>query len=59
MKQNRRQALVQAGSPRQEQMRRFRRYQLFGVLLVAAAILLAALLRTNPQWIFPQGWWRP
>jgi hypothetical protein len=48
-----------AGSPRLEQMRRFRRYQIFGVLLVAGAILAAALLRTNPRWIFPQGWWRP
>jgi len=36
-------------------MRRFRRHQIFGVLLIAAAILLAALLRTNPQWIFTPG----
>jgi hypothetical protein len=48
-----------AESPRREQLRRFRRNQIFGVLLVAAAILLAALLRTNPGWIFPQGWWCP
>ncbi len=51
--------MLQAESPRQEQVRRFRRAQIFGVLLVAAAILLAALLRTHPHWIFPQGWWRP
>jgi hypothetical protein len=47
------------GSARREQTRFFRRNQIFGVLLVAVAILLAALLRTNPRWIFPQGWWRP
>ena len=58
---NRRRALVQQadGSARREQTRFFRRNQIFGVLLVAVAILLAALLRTNPRWIFPQGWWRP
>ena len=43
---------------RQEQLRVFRRNQVFGVLLVAAAILLCWLLRTNPKWIFPPGWWR-
>lgn len=61
MQRNRRRVLVEqaAASPRLEQTRRFRRNQLFGVLLVAAAILLAALLRTNPRWIFSPGWWRP
>jgi hypothetical protein len=44
---------------RKQQVRVVRRNQIFGVLLVAAAILLAWLLRTNPRWIFPQGWWRP
>lgn len=43
---------------RQEQLRVYRRNQLFGVLLAAAAILLSWLLRTNPKWIFPPGWWR-
>jgi hypothetical protein len=47
------------GSPRREQTRRYRRNQIFGVLLVAGVILLAALLRTNPKWIFTPGWWRP
>jgi hypothetical protein len=42
-----------------EQLRVYRRNQVFGLLLAAAVILLAALLRTNPLWIFPQGWWRP
>jgi hypothetical protein len=49
----------EADERREWQMRCFRRNQIFGVLLVAAAILLAALLRTNPQWIFTPGWWRP
>ncbi|MGB9409594.1 MAG: hypothetical protein WCA89_18815 [Terracidiphilus sp.] len=41
------------------QLRRYRRNQVFGLVLVAVAILLFWLLRTNPKWIFPQGWWRP
>jgi hypothetical protein len=44
---------------RERQTRVYRRNQTFGLLLVAAAILLWALLRTNPAWIFPSGWWRP
>ncbi|MGA3082494.1 MAG: hypothetical protein ABSD44_14165 [Terracidiphilus sp.] len=44
---------------RAEQLRHFRRNQVFGLLLVAAAILVTWLLRTNPKWIFPPGWWRP
>ncbi len=40
-------------------LRRYRRNQAFGLVLVAAAILLFWLLRTNPRWIFPPGWWRP
>lgn len=44
---------------RPEQLRVYRRNQLFGLLLAAAAILLWVLLRTNPGWIFPPGWWRP
>ena len=44
---------------RGEQLRVFRRNQAFGLLLVALVILLVALLRTNPRWIFPPGWWRP
>ena len=46
-------------SRRWEQLRTSRRNQIFGVLLIALAILLVALLRTNPRWIFPSGWWRP
>ncbi len=44
---------------RAEQTRRYRRNQVFGLLMVAAAILIWTLLRTNPKWIFPPGWWRP
>jgi hypothetical protein len=43
---------------REEQTRVFRRNQVFGLVLVAAAICLWWLLHTNPKWIFPPGWWR-
>jgi hypothetical protein len=41
------------------QLRLFRRNQVFGLLMVAAAILIWWLFRANPKWIFPPGWWRP
>ena len=44
---------------RAEQRRVFRRNQAFGLLLVAAVILVWRLFHTNPAWIFPPGWWRP
>ena len=44
---------------RREQIWVYRRNVVFGLLLVAAAILIACLLRTNPRWIFSPGWWRP
>lgn len=44
---------------RDRQLRAYRRNQIFGLLIVAAAILVVWLLRTNPRWIFPPGWWRP
>jgi uncharacterized membrane protein YdbT with pleckstrin-like domain len=44
---------------RAAQRRLFRRNQAFGLLLVAAAILIWRLFHTNPAWIFPAGWWRP
>jgi len=43
---------------RRVQFRRYRRNQVFGVLLVAALILVFRLLHTNPKWVFPTGWWR-
>ena len=42
-----------------QQIRVYRRNVVFGLLLVAAAILIVRLLHTNPMWIFPPGWWRP
>jgi len=44
---------------REQQWRVFRRNQVFGLLLVALAILVWWLFHTNPAWIFPPGWWRP
>ena len=44
---------------RARQLRTYRRNQIFGLLLVAAAICLWWLFHTNPKWIFPPGWWRP
>jgi hypothetical protein len=41
------------------EQRPFRRNQPFGLLIVAAAILIGWLFHTNPQWIFLHGWWRP
>jgi hypothetical protein len=37
----------------------FRRNQAIGLVLLAALVCLVWLLRTNPAWIFPAGWWRP
>ena len=49
----------QAGeAARERQQRVFRRNQVFGLVLLAAAICLWWLLHTNPGWIFPPGWWR-
>lgn len=50
---------VAAVERRAAQTRLFRRNQVFGLLLLAAVILVSWLVRTNPQWIFPPGWWRP
>jgi hypothetical protein len=44
---------------RAEQTRVYRRNQVLGLLLVAAAILAWWLFHTDPAWIFPPGWWRP
>lgn len=47
-----------AKARRARQTRIFRRNQIIGMVLVAAAILLWRLFHTNPKWIFPPGWWR-
>ncbi|MGA2650642.1 MAG: hypothetical protein ABSF28_08970 [Terracidiphilus sp.] len=44
---------------RADQRRIFRRNQVIGLLILAAAIVLWRLFHTNPAWIFPSGWWRP
>jgi ABC-type uncharacterized transport system permease subunit len=41
------------------QQRLFRRNQIFGLLIIAAVIVVWWLFHTNPGWIFPPGWWRP
>jgi len=44
---------------RAEQRRLYRLNQVFGLVIVAAAIVAWWLFHTNPKWIFPPGWWRP
>jgi len=43
---------------REEQRRVFRRNQVFGLLIVAAAIFVWWLMHTKPGWVLPAGWWR-
>ena len=50
--------LVAEGLREAGQRRRFRRNQIFGLLIIAALILLSWLLRTQSGWILPTGWWR-
>jgi hypothetical protein len=49
---------VDAEARREVQRKAFKRNQVFGLMLVAAAILVWWLFHTNPGWIFPPGWWR-
>ena len=37
----------------------FGRNEAIGLVLVALAILVFWVFRTNPNWIIPPGWWRP
>ena len=37
---------------------RLRRRQIAGILILAAAILVLAVLRARWHDLFPQGWWR-
>jgi hypothetical protein len=37
---------------------RYRRLQVFGLLLLACIILAVTLLRADPHTLFPPGWWR-
>jgi hypothetical protein len=50
---------TEAATRRAEQRRLYRRNQVFGLLIVAVAIILWRLFHTNRAWIFPSGWWRP
>jgi hypothetical protein len=43
---------------REKQRARFRGVQAFGLLVVAALVLLYRLLHTPEGWLFPRGWWR-
>jgi hypothetical protein len=49
---------VDAEARRELQRKKYKRNQVFGLMLVAAAILVWWLFHTNPVWIFPPGWWR-
>jgi len=51
-------AQADAAARREAQQEAFKRNQIFGLMLVAAAILAWWLYHTNPGWIFPPGWWR-
>lgn len=44
---------------REEQRRVYRRNQIFGLLILAAAVCAWWLWHTGPGWVFPPGWWRP
>ena len=49
-----------AEDQRRDQLRRaFGRNRTFALLIIASVILIWWLFHTNPQWIFPPGWWRP
>jgi t-SNARE complex subunit (syntaxin) len=37
---------------------RYRRTQVYGLLLIAAAILAVTLFRAEPHLLFVPGWWR-
>ncbi len=50
---------VEEDTRRAVQRRLYRRNQVFGLLIVAAVIVVWWLFHTNPKWIFPPGWWRP
>jgi fatty acid desaturase len=49
---------LEENARRTEQRRLFRRNQIFGLLIAAVLVIMWTLLRTNPAWIFPKGWWR-
>lgn len=48
----------EAANRRAEQRQLFRRNQMLGLLLVAAAVLAWGMLRAPKGWLFPPGWWK-
>ena len=48
----------EAADRRAEQRQLFRRNQMLGLLLVAAAVLAWGMLRAPKGWLFPPGWWK-
>jgi len=49
---------VAEDAAREERRRAYRRNEVFGLVLLAAAICLWWLFHTHAGWIFPPGWWR-
>jgi hypothetical protein len=49
---------MREAAARAEQRRVFRRNQVFGLLIAAAAVVVWTLLHTKRDWILPAGWWR-
>lgn len=49
---------MEENARRAEQLRFFRRNQIFGLLIAAVLVILWTLWHTNRAWIFPTGWWR-
>jgi len=49
---------VEEDARRAEQRLLFGRNQVFGLLIVAAAIFIWWLIRAPHGWVFPAGWWR-
>jgi hypothetical protein len=49
---------VEEAERRAEQRRAFLRRQTYGLILIAALVLLWRLIHTRSGWIFPAGWWR-
>ena len=52
------QAELEADEQRAKQGNLFRRNQMLGLLLVAAAVLAWGMLRAPKGWLFPPGWWK-
>ncbi|WP_157439808.1 hypothetical protein [Terracidiphilus gabretensis] len=49
----------EAEARRASHLRAFRRNQILGLVLFAAAILAWWYFHANKSWIWTPGWWRP